>query len=256
MLRLLAGFNINNIIKDFDKMSFLNTIKKLKIFLIILTLLLIFVFILMIRQYLLNLSMNNILNIGELLLSIVLPFIIGYYYNIYQNQKSAIEELAEAVFNLLIDAKTLEYITHNKSFFENNEIINSDIYFKENYFKKEISMLYHLGIYFDNIKWYNHQMYNLPINFKEQISNICKSYLEIDPLMERYNTVSIEVFINSIYAPYHYTYHATNDILKEFFNLLISNYNGQYQQVFIDFLNDLNNVEINEYYLNGKKYYT
>lgn len=52
------------------------------------------------------------------------------------------------------------------------------------------------------------------------------------------------------------TYHATNDILKEFFNLLISNYNGQYQQVFIDFLNDLNNVEINEYYLNGKKYYT
>ena len=50
------------------------------------------VIILMSMQYLSNPSIINIINIAELLLSIVLPFVIGYYYNIYHDQKSAIDE--------------------------------------------------------------------------------------------------------------------------------------------------------------------
>lgn len=237
-------------------MSYLNTLLRLKIFLISLTLISIVVFIGMIYQYLLNLSTSNVLNIINLFLSIVLPFIIGYYYSIYHDQKSAINELSEVIFELLNDAKNLESITKDEEFFKKNQIFNYNIYYNENYFKREISMLYYLGIYFDNVKWYNHHMYNLPINFKKQINAICKTYLEIDPLMEKYSYVSIDVFIDSMYVPYHYTYHNTNDILKEFFNLLISNYNGKYQKDFKDFINDLNNVEIKEYYLNGELYHT
>ena len=237
-------------------MSYLNTLLRLKIFLIGLTLIFIVVFILMTYQYLLNLSPVNVLNIINLFLSILLPFLIGYYYNIYHDQKSAIKELSKIVYKLLNDAKTLESITKDEEFFKKNQIVNYDLYFNVNYFKREISMLYYLGIYFDNVKWYEHHMYNLPINFKKQINAICETYLEIDPLMGRYSYVSIDVFIDSMYAPYHYTYHNTNEIQKEFFNLLISNYNGKYQKDFKDFIDDLNNVEIEEYYLNGELCHT
>lgn len=237
-------------------MSYLNTLLRLKIFLISLTLIFSVVFILMIYQYLLDLSVLNILNIINLFLSILLPFLIGYYYSIYHDQKSAINELSKIVYKLLNDAKTLESISKDEEFFKKNQIMNYDIYLNENYLKREISMLYYLGIYFDNVKWYNHHLYNLPINFKKQINTICETYLEIDPLMGKYSYVSINVFIASMHAPYHYTYHNTNDILKEFFMLLISNYNGEYQKDFKDFIDDLNNVEIEEYYFNGKLCHT
>lgn len=121
--------------------------------------------------------------------------------------------------------------------------------------RKEISMLYILGIYFDNVKWYEHQMYNLPIDFKECINEICKKYLKIDPLMKKYTFISLEL-ITGVLPPYHYTYHNTNSLLKEFFELLISNSKNSYKSSFEDILKDLNNVKIEKYYIDDEEEYT
>ena len=234
-------------------LGFLNTIFKLKIFLICLILLLGGVIYFMSLNYLSGWSVNNILNIGSLILSIVLPFIIGYYYNIYHNQKSAIEELSKNVIGLLEYANELESLSRDEKFL--NEYNVMGMCYDAPFFRKEISMLYILGIYFNNVKWYEHQMYNLPINFKELISKICKKYLEIDPLMIKYDHISLEI-ITGVLPPYRYKYHNTNDILKEFFDLLIHNSKNSYKSTFKEIFDDLNKVKIEKYNIDGEWQYT
>ena len=213
------------------------------------------VIILMSMQYLSNPSIINIINIAELLLSIVLPFVIGYYYNIYHDQKSAIDELSKIVLTLWEDAKELESKAFDENYFK-NEIINSDIHKKAKCYQKEVSMLYILGIHFNNIKWYDHQMYKLPIDFEEQIQEICNAYLNIDPLMNRFTYVSLDNFIDSYYVPYHYTYHNTNNHLKKFFKLLVVNSSKKYKSRLNEIIEYLNKIKTEEYYVNGEKYYT
>lgn len=204
-------------------------------------------------NYLSGWSVNNILNICSVILSIVLPFVIGYYFNVYHDQKSAIDELSKTVLNLWEEAKELESLSKDDEFFKMYHIM--DMCYDASYFRKEISMLYILGIYFDNVKWYEHQMYNLPIDFKECINEICKKYLKIDPLMKKYTFISLEL-ITGVLPPYHYTYHNTNSLLKEFFELLISNSKNSYKSSFEDILKDLNNVKIEKYYIDDEEEYT
>lgn len=237
------------------KMSLLNTILKLKLFLITMTVILAGVIILMSMQYLSHPSIITILNIVELLLSIILPFVIGYFYNIYHEQKSAVDELSKIVLTLWQEAKELESKAFDEEYFK-NKTTNSDIHKKSKCYQKEVSMLYILGIYFDNIKWYEHQMYKLPINFKEQIQEICNAYLNIDPLMNRYTYVSLDFFIDSYYVPYHYTYHNTNEPLKKFFKLLLVNSSKKYKSSLNEIIEYLNKIKIEEYYFNGEKCYT
>ncbi|WP_296851862.1 hypothetical protein [uncultured Methanobrevibacter sp.] len=231
-----------------------DTFHKLKIFVWILGIGVAIAEILVIRQFLSDLNNTNLINILGSILLIVLPFILGYYYWEYRNQRNAINELCEAISELWDDAKEFESKANNKQFLEENEIFNSDLIYKNNCLQKEVSLLYILGFYFDNLKWYNHQLYNLPINFKQKIRWLCKSNLEFGDIILRYNSISFEEFSRSGLLPIQYGYYNTNPILKEFFEFLISNVDGNYS-ILNEILTDLNNVKIEYVNLNGEKCY-
>ena len=166
-----------------------DTFHKLKIFVWILGIGVAIAEILVIRQFLSDLNNTNLINILGSILLIVLPFILGYYYWEYRNQRNAINELCEAISELWDNAKELESKANNKQFLEENEIFNSDLIYENTCLQKEVSLLYILCFYFDNLKWYNHQLYNLPINFKQKIYWLCKSNLEFGDTILRYNYI-------------------------------------------------------------------
>lgn len=221
----------------------LNTIRRYKIFLWILGISLAIVEMFMVRQYLSNLNTINLINIVGSVLSIVLPFLFGYYYNEYHNQKMAINELSKIIIELWDDAKEMESKANNQKYFEENEIFNYKVFLGATCLQKEVSLLYILGFYFYNIKWYNHQLYNLPINFKQEISKICEVNLKIDDTLQRYSNISIEEFARHMLLPLPYGYYNTNSILKEFFEFLIINSDGKCPE-YAEILAELKKVKI------------
>lgn len=227
---------------------------KLKIFLILLFITIVIVEFLMIRQYLSDFTNANLINIVGSILSIVLPFLFGYYYSIYHNQKNAIYELCKIIEELWDDAKEIESKANNKQFLEENCRFNSDIIYNNRCLQKEVSLLYILGFYFYNLKWYHHQLYNLPINFKQKIRELCDENLKIGDCILEYNTISVEEFSLRGLLPIQYGYYNTNFILKDFFEFLICNVDGNFP-VLTEILLDLNNVKIEYVYLNGEKCY-
>jgi len=234
----------------------LDSIYKLKMLIVFLLILLVIVVILMCLPYLLNLSVLNSLNVVTTILSIVLPFIIGYYYSIYVTQKSAINELSKKILKLWSDACHLEYISTDDNFFQNAEFINSDIFHNARCFKKEISILYILGVYFNNIKWYEHQMYYLPDNFKVQIDIICKTYVEIDYLMLEFTSTSFYDFVQKIYIPMQYNHKNTQNVLLNFFEFIISNSDKNFKKDFEIIYNEIKKHEITYSIVNGKREYS
>lgn len=133
----------------------INSIRKLKIFLVILIILLAISVLFTIWQYL---SMTHVLYVSGAILSIVLPFIIGYYYNVYHDQKNAIAELHDIIVELWANAKEIESKANDKNYFKENNVLNCGVFYKASCLQKEISLLYILGFYFDTVKWYNHQL--------------------------------------------------------------------------------------------------
>ena len=234
----------------------LDSIYKLKIFIIFLSIFLVIIVLLMCLPYLLNLSVLNSLNVITTILSIVLPFIIGYYYSIYVTQKSAINELSKKILKLWSDACHLEYISTDDNFFQNAEFINSDIFHNAKCFKKEISILYILGVYFDNIKWYEHQMYYLPDNFKVKIDIICKTYVEIDYLMSEFTSTSFYDFVQKIHVPVQYNYKNTQNALLTFFEFIIDNSDKNFKKDFEIIYNEIKKHEITYIIFNGKREYS
>lgn len=232
----------------------LDTIRKLRTVLWILGISIGIVEYIMVNQYLTNLSAINLLNILGVILSLVLPLLFGYYYNEYHNQKTAINELYKIIIELWENAKEMESKANNENYFKKNEIFNYEVFFEAKCLQKEVSILYILGFYFNNVKWYNHQLYNLPINFKQKISELCKTNLEIDDTIVKYSTISIEEFIRHHLLPIQYGYYNTNPILKEFFEFLILNSDKNYSD-YVEILTELNKVKIEKINLNGEYYY-
>ena len=198
----------------------INTIQKLKIFLWILAILLALSVLFTIWQYL---SIPNIFYVSGVISSIILPFIIGYYYNVYHDQKNAINELYDIIKNLWADAKEIEAKANDKNYFIENEVFNCQVFYEAQCLQKEVSLLYILGFYFDTVRWYNHQLYNLPINFKDKISWLCKINLMIDNEILNYDCISLEEFIRHQLLPIQYGYCITVPVLKNFFDFLILN---------------------------------
>lgn len=198
----------------------INTIQKLKIFLWILIILLAVSVLFTIWQYL---SIPNIFYVLGVISSIILPFIIGYYYNVYHDQKNAINELHDIIMNLWANAKEIEAKANDKNYFIQNEVFNCQVFYKATCLQKEISLLYILGFYFDTVRWYNHQLYKLPMNFKDKINWLCKINLMIDNEILNYNCISLEEFIRHQLLPIQYGYWITVPVLKNFFEFLILN---------------------------------
>lgn len=92
----------------------------------------------------------------------------------------AINELSQLMIDLWFEAYKIEEKSLDKEFFEITQPINWGMYYNQIYFKKEVSFLYILGIYFNNLKWYNHELYYLPKEFKEKIRELSNISLEID----------------------------------------------------------------------------
>lgn len=103
------------------------------------------------------------------ILTIICPLIFGYYLNSFLNQRMAINELSQLMIDLWFEAYKIEENSLDKEFFEITQPINWGMYYNQIYFKKEVSFLYILGIYFNNLKWHNHELYYLPKEFKEKI---------------------------------------------------------------------------------------
>lgn len=231
-----------------------DTLYKLKIFVWILAISVVIVEILMIRQFFSNLNGNNLINIAESILSIVLPFYLGYYYWEYRNQKKAINELCKIISKLWENAKDIESKANDKQFLEEKEIFNRDLIYNNSCLQKEVSMLYILGFYFDNIKWYNHQLYYLPVNFKQKISWLCKENLKIDGGILNYTSISFEEFVRGCLLPIQYGYKNTNPVLKKFFVFLINNVDKDYP-ILTEILIELSTVKIESFYIDGEKCY-
>lgn len=228
----------------------LDTIHKLKIFLWILGIAIGIVELIMIRQYLVELNTINLINIIGVILSVILPFFFGYYYNEYHNQKTAIEDLHNIIVKLWKSAKEMESKANDENFFKEIKIFNSNIFFEAKCFQKEISILYIMVFYFNNLKWYDHQLYNLPTNFKEKISELCEFTLQIDDTIFKYNSISIEEIMYHGVLPYNFKYQNTTPILKEFFKFLINNSNknySEYNEIFLELTKIPLNVE--DYYI-------
>ena len=112
--------------------------------------------------------------------------------------------------------------------------MNWKVFYKAECFKKEVSILYILGFYFTNVKWYNHKLYNLSDNFKEKISELCDYNLTLDDTILKYNDISIDEFIRQQLIPLAYHHRTTNNFLKEFFMFLIENSdkNQEYKKIY------------------------
>ena len=205
-----------------------DSLHKLKIFVWSLVVCVIIVEICMIRQFFSDLSDNNLINIVGSVLSIVLPFYLGYYYWEFRNQKNAIKELCDVIYELWESAKDMESKANNKIFLDKYFPYHSVLIYKKEFLQKEVSLLYSLGFYFDNVKWYHNQLYNLPIDFKQKIRELCKINLEIDDTILQYNSISIEEFSRRDLFPIQYGYFNAIPILKDFFKFLINNVDGNY----------------------------
>lgn len=207
-----------------DKMIIkLDTIQKLRNFLVILVISIVIVETFTVKQWLFDLNTINLINIFASILSVVLPFLLGYYYNEFKVQKSAIDELYIIISELWKNAEEMESKANNEKFFTENEIMNWGVFYKKECLQKEVSILYILGFYFTNVKWYNHKLYNLPDNFKEKISELCEYNLTLDDIILKYNDISIDEFIRHQLMPLAYHHGTTNKFLKEFFMFLIEN---------------------------------
>lgn len=233
----------------------INSLSKLRYFLWTLSIWLVFAVFFTIWQSLLNLDIFTAFYVIGVIFSVVLPFVIGYYYNVYHDQKIAINELCKTVLELWEDAKELEDRSKDKKFFEENEVINMDVFYQAPCLEKEVSMLYILGFYFDNVKWYDHQLYKLPIDFKQKISELCKINLEIDGNILQYDCISMDEFIRRMLLPIQYAHYNTNPILKEFFEFLISNSDSHVEDL-KGILAELNKVEFEKFIVDGKEYFT
>lgn len=230
-----------------------DTLYKLKVFVLFLTVCVVIVEVLMIRQFISNLNGDNLINITGSILSVVLPFYLGYYYWEFRSQKKAINELCEIISESWQHAKEMESKANNKQYLEKNIIFNLDIIYNNVCLQKEVSLLYILGFYFDNIKWYNHQLYNLPINVKQKINWLCKLNIEIDDMILQYSSISLEEFSRRMLLPIQYGYYNTCPILKEFFEFIINV--DENCPIINEILIDLNKVNNNYVYFNGEKYY-
>lgn len=163
------------------------------------------------------------------ILTIICPLLFGYYLNTFLNQRQAINELCQLMLDLWFEASKIEEKSKDKEFFETRQPINWGMYYNQTYFNKEISILYISGIYFNNLKWYNHELYYLPTEFKEKIRELSNISLEIDPQMDRHKCFLFEEFLYTLHTPYMYNRGNSVPILIDFFNFLTENYTSKYK---------------------------
>ena len=168
-----------------------------------------------------NMILNITLNIMSTILTIIIPFICGVHYTRYNSQIEAIDELSEIIINLWGDACELE-----------NHALNdkNDKRPIAQYLQKEVSIFYILGVFFDNLHWYNHELYNLPIDIKETIKEICIVYPLINSNLTSYKTVSYLQFKESCYFPISFTHSNTQYHLKNFLEIVIYNTSEKYSK--------------------------
>lgn len=171
-----------------------------------------------------NLITNIPANIGSTILTIIIPFILGIHCTEYNLQMDAINELSEVIIKLWDDACELEKDAQKD--YDKCPI----------YLQKEVSIFYILGVYFDNLHWYNHELYNLPIDMKEMIKEICNYYKRIDYNLTTYKTISYIRFKESIYYPIKFKTSNTQSRLEKFFEIVINNTSREYSK-------DLENIK-------------
>lgn len=177
------------------------------------------------------------------ILTIICPLIFGYYLNTFLNQRLAINELSQLMVDLWFEAYKIEEKSIDKEFFEITQPINWGMYYNQIYFKKEVSFLYILGIYFNNLKWYNHELYSLPKEFKEKIRELSNISLEIDPQMAQHKIFLFEEFVYTLHVPYMYNKNNSIPPLIDFFKFLTRNCTSKYETKLKIILNYLESVK-------------
>lgn len=173
-----------------------------------------------------NLINNITLNIISTILTIIVPFILGIHCTKYNSQREAINELSEVIIKLWDNACELE-----KDAQKDNDGCQIPIYLQ-----KEVSIFYIFAVYFDNLHWYNHELYNLPIDIKEMIKEFCTCYQFIDYNLTNYKIISYIQFKDSCYYPINFEYSNTQFRLKKFFEIVIKNTSEEYSK-------DLENIK-------------
>ena len=173
-----------------------------------------------------NLITNITVNILSTILTIIIPFIMGIHCTNYNSQMKAMNELSEVIIKLWDNACELEKDAQKDNIESRVPI----------YLQKEVSIFYILGVYFDNLHWYNHELYNLPRDMKEMIKEICTYYPRINYNLTTYKIISYIQFKESGYYPISFEHSKTQPHLKKFFEIVINNTSKKYSK-------DLENIK-------------
>lgn len=118
-----------------------------------------------------NFSLKILSNTLGIILTVICPLIIGELHNEYKVKKAAINELCEKIIKVWDKASENDKLSKDKKSLEDNQNIRlgAEMIYDTWNFDKEVGIVYLLTIYFVNVKWYEHNLFNLPNEYKEKI---------------------------------------------------------------------------------------
>lgn len=180
-----------------------NNLHQIKICIVLFSILLIIgIFLTIYSSFITNLYPKIVILLISLILTILCPFIIGELHNEFKVKNEAINELCEKICMVWQKAIENEKKSKDEEYLKKHPEIRAGkkLIFKSWNFDKEVGIVYLLAIYLVNVKWYEHHLFNLPLEYKEQIKNYLNECEKI-----HFNLLSYEQMDLEYLSKYDYT---------------------------------------------------